>query len=210
MYVPAQFEEDRPEVLQQLMREHSLGTLVTLGVEGLNADHIPFEIDPAPAPFGTLRAHVARNNPLWRNCSPDVESLIVFQGAQTYISPSWYASKQENHRVVPTFNYMVVHAYGRLRAIEDRAWLVALLGRLTDKYEAGRTPPWRMSDAPADYLEKMLPAIVGIEIPVTKLIGKWKVSQNQPMANRTSVERALRAEGGESAIAMADAVARRA
>lgn len=209
MYIPAQFEEARPEVLHRLMRAHSLGTLVTLGPGGLNANHIPFEIDPAPAPFGTLRAHVARNNPVWRDWPAEVDSLVVFQGAQAYISPSWYATKQETHRVVPTYNYMVVHAYGRPRMIDDPAWLLALLERLTDRYEAGRAQPWRVSDAPADYTRKLLSAIVGIEMPITKLIGKWKVSQNQPQANRVGVERGLRTEGDERAVAMADALARR-
>lgn len=209
MYVPAQFEETRPEALRQLMRDHSLGTLVTLGADGLNANHIPFEIDSEPAPFGTLRAHVARNNPVWRNWSTEVDSLVVFQGAQTYISPSWYATKQETHRVVPTYNYMVVHVYGRPRMTDDPAWLMALLERQTNTHEAGRAQPWRIGDAPADYIEKLLAAIVGIEIPITKLIGKWKVSQNQPKANRISVERALREAGDEDAVAMADALARR-
>lgn len=208
MYVPSQFEESRPAALHRLMRTHSLGTLVTLGSEGLNANHIPFEIDPEPAPFGTLRAHVARNNPVWRDWPADIDALVVFQGAHAYISPSWYATKQETHRVVPTYNYMVVHAYGRPRVVDDAAWLMALLARTTDRHEAGRAPPWRVSDAPADYIEKMLAAVVGIEIPITKLIGKWKVSQNQPESNRASVERVLRDAGGENGVAMADAIAR--
>lgn len=213
MYVPPHFEESRPEVMHELIRRHPLGTLVTLGENGLNANHIPFEIDPDPAPFGTLRAHVARNNPVWREHANDMEALVVFQGAHAYISPSWYATKQEDPRVVPTYNYMAVHAYGPLRVVEDRDWLRALLERLTNANEAVAHGPegaglWRISDAPESYIEKMLAAIVGIEIPVSRLVGKWKVSQNQPSVNRGSVERALRATGGESNAAMADAVAR--
>lgn len=209
MYIPSHFEETRVDVMLQLMREHALGTLVTLGSSGLEANHIPFEIAPEPAPFGTLRAHIARSNPLWRDYSPEV--LVVFQGAQTYISPSWYASKKENGKVVPTYNYMVVHAYGQLRVIDDPAWVRAQLERLTAGYEAGRPQPWKIDDAPAEFIEKLLPAIVGIEIPVTRLLGKWKVSQNQPRMNRVSVENGLRAAGDKNAaaMAMADAVAQR-
>lgn len=208
MYVPSQFEESRIDVLHALMREHALGTLVTLGADGLNANHIPFELDAGHAPFGVLRAHVARNNPMWRDCSTAVEPLVVFQGAQTYISPSLYATKKDDGRVVPTYNYMVVHAYGKLRVIEDPEWLRGLLARLTDRHEAGRAQAWKISDAPAEYIDKLLPAIVGIEIPITKLVGKWKVSQNQPKVNRVSVELGLKEAGGEQALAMADAVAR--
>lgn len=209
MYIPTHFEEKRPEALHQLMREHALGTLVTLGSEGLNANHLPFEFDPAPAPFGILRAHVARNNPVWRDFSPDVEAMAIFQGAQAYISPSWYATKKDDERVVPTYNYMVVHAYGGLRVVDDPVWLRALLERLTNRYEARNPQPWKVDDAPADFIEKLLPTIVGIEIPITRLIGKWKVSQNQPAVNRAGVEQGLRSEGGDNAAMMADAVARR-
>jgi transcriptional regulator len=209
MYIPTHFEEKRPEVLHQLMREHALGTLVTLGSEGLNANHIPFEFDPEPGPFGTLRAHVARNNPAWRDFSSDVEAMAIFQGAQAYISPSWYATKKDDERVVPTYNYMVVHAYGGLRVVDDPVWLRALLERLTNRYEARNPQPWKVDDAPADYIEKLLPSIVGIEIPIARLIGKWKVSQNQPAVNRAGVEQGLRSEGGDNAAMMADAVARR-
>jgi transcriptional regulator len=206
VYVPSHFEEKRPEVLHQLMREHALGTLVTLGQDGLNANHIPFEFDPEPAPFGTLRAHVARSNPVWRDFSKDIEALVVFQGASSYITPSWYASKQVDGMVVPTYNYMVVHAYGAMRMIDDPAWLLGLLERLTDRHEAGMAGPWKVADAPRDYVEKLLSAIVGIEIPISRLVGKWKVSQNQPEANRASVVSGLRETGDDNAMAMARAV----
>lgn len=209
MYLPAHFEETRAELLHRLMRKHPLGTLVTLENGGLNANHIPFEFDAGPTPFGVLRAHVPRANPVWREASTDVDTLVVFQGPQTYITPSWYATKQETGRAVPTYNYMVVHAYGPLRVIDDAGWLREHLERLTGHFERGRAHPWKVSDAPDEYIAKLLPALVGIEIPITRLLGKWKVSQNQPQANRVGVERGLRESGGGSAIAMADELARR-
>lgn len=209
MYVPSNFAENRNEVMQQLMREHSLGTLVTLGSTGLNANHIPFEVDPAAGPFGTLRAHVARSNPVWQDFDQELESMVIFQGPQAYITPSWYATKKDSGRVVPTYNYMVVHAYGRLRTIDDPAWVRGQLARLTAGHEAGRAQPWTLEDAPADYIEKLLSVIVGIEISITRLVGKWKVSQNQPEINRVSVENGLRMQGGDNGLAMADAVAKR-
>lgn len=212
MYVPPHFEESRPEVMHGLILRHPLGTLVTLGGDGLNANHIPFEIDPSPAPFGTLRAHVARNNPVWREYANDLDALVVFQGAQAYISPSWYATKREDPRVVPTYNYMAVHAYGRLRVVEDREWLRGLLERLTNANEenahgAHSADLWRIGDAPDSYIEKMMAAIVGIEMPVSRLIGKWKVSQNQPQVNREGVVRALRATGEGIGAEMAETIA---
>jgi len=207
MFVPRQFEEKRAEVMHALMRAHPLGTLVTVGSSGLNANHIPFEIDPAQGEFGTLRAHVARANPFWKDCAPDVESLVVFQGAQCYVSPSWYPTKEVDGRAVPTWNYMVAHAYGPLGVIDDAAWVRAQLERLSERHEAGRPHPWRVDDAPAEYIDKLLKAIVGIEIPISRLVGKWKVSQNQPAENRTGVEQGLREQGGDVALAMASAVA---
>lgn len=202
MYVPAHFEETRPEVLHELIREHGLAALVTLGPDGLNANHIPLELDPAPAPLGTLRGHVARGNPVWRDFSRDVEALAVFQGPQAYVSPSWYQTKRETGKVVPTYNYVVVHAYGPMRVIEDRAWLRSLVERLTNRYEAGTPQPWKVTDAPADFVEQMLGAIVGIEIPLTRLVGKWKVSQNRPAADREGVVAALSESSGGDARAM--------
>jgi transcriptional regulator len=207
MYLPPYFEEQRPDALQKLMREHPLGMLVTLDPGGLNANPIPFLYDPAPAPFGTLRAHVARSNPVWKTFSRDVDALVLFQGPQAYVSPSWYASKKEHGKVVPTWNYMVVQASGPLRVIEDAAWLQGLLTQLTDRHEAGHQVPWKLSDAPADYIAKLLDAIVGLEIPVAGLTGKWKVSQNRSAADRAGVAQGLAALGGEDAVGMAEEVA---
>jgi transcriptional regulator len=209
MYLPAHFEETRAELLQRLMRQHPLGTLVTLESGGLNANHVPFEYDDGPAPFGVLRAHVPRANPVWREASAAMDALVVFQGAQTYVTPSWYATKQETGRAVPTYNYMVVHAYGPLRVIDDAVWLRAHLERLTGHFESEREHPWKVADAPDEYIAKLLTVLVGIEIPINRLLGKWKVSQNQPHVNRVGVERGLRESGSEGAIVMADEIARR-
>ena len=206
MYLPSHFEESRIEVLARLIHDHPLATFVTLGADGLNANHIPFELDPTPAPFGTLRGHVARGNPVWRESSKDIEALLVFQGPQAYISPSWYPTKKETGKVVPTYNYIVVHAYGPLRIVEDRAWLRALVERLTNRHEASKPEPWKVTDAPAEYIEQMLGAIIGVEIPLTRLVGKWKVSQNRPAVDRDGVVSALGEMEDQDARAMSDLV----
>ena len=207
MYVPAHFAETRTEVLHQLICTRPLAALVTLGPEGLNANHMPFEIEPDPVPFGTLRGHVARGNPVWHDFSKDLEALLIFQGPKAYISPSWYPTKQETGKVVPTYNYMVVHAYGPLRIIEDRAWLRGLVDRLTNRFEAAGPQSWKITDAPRDYIETMLGAIVGIEIPVTRLVGKWKTSQNRPAVDRAGVVKGLREIDDRDAATMASVVA---
>jgi transcriptional regulator len=203
MYLPRHFEETRVDVLHGLMRAHPLGALVTLGPDGLEANHIPFEIDPDPAPFGTLRGHVARANPVWRELSRGADALAIFQGPATYVSPSWYPSKQEGGKVVPTWNYAVVHAYGPLRAVDDAAWLRAFVERLTNRHETRRAEPWHVTDAPTDYVDKMVTAIVGIELPVARLVGKWKTSQNRVARDRTGVAAGLEQDGSDAARAMA-------
>jgi transcriptional regulator len=206
MYLPKHFEETRIQILHELIRAHPLGALVTLTPSGLDANHIPFEVDPDPAPFGTLRGHIARANPLWRDFSRDVEALAIFQGPGTYISPSWYPTKRETAKVVPTWNYAVVHAHGALRVIDDRAWLRGFVEKLTNRHEAGRRDPWMVTDAPSDFIETQLGAIVGLEIPITRLLGKWKVSQNRPPHDRDGVVQGLSQEGRQPATAMADLV----
>lgn len=207
MYLPPHFAESRTEVLRDLIAAHPLGALVTFGPDGLNANHIPFEYDPHPQPFGTLRGHVARANPLWREFSAQVEALVIFQGPQVYVTPSWYQTKKETGRVVPTFNYIVVHAYGEMRVIEDVDWLRRFVGGLTKRFEAPREAPWAVTDAPEDFIAAQLRAIVGIEIPVARLIGKWKASQNRPLQDQQGVVRGLRESADPAARAMADAVA---
>jgi transcriptional regulator len=203
MYLPSQFEETRTEHLHALIRDYPLGALVTLGKDGLEANHIPFELHLDGSALGTLHAHVARANPVWRNFAPDLDALVVFQGPSAYISPSWYATKRETGKVVPTYNYAVVHAYGRLRVIEERAWLRALVERLTDRFEAASAQPWKVTDAPAGYIDNLLGAIVGLELPVSRLLGKWKMSQNRPEVDFPGIVRGLRGRADASAMAVA-------
>jgi transcriptional regulator len=187
MYVPKAFEENRIDVMHRLIRENPLATLVVQTAGGMEANHIPLHINMDGSEFGTLVGHIARSNPLWKIFSAEAQVLVIFQGANTYISPSWYATKKENGKVAPTWNYAVVHASGFMRAIEDPVWIRDLLNTLTDEHEAQFTQPWSVSDAPADYVEKLIDAVVGIEISISTMIGKWKVSQNQPENNRQSV-----------------------
>ena len=207
MYEVAAFREDRIDVMHALIRSHPLATLVTRADGALEANHLPLLIDPLPTPQGTLRGHVARANPLWRQAHKGHEVLAIFQGPQAYVTPSWYPSKRETGKVVPTWNYAVVHAYGTLIVRDDRDWLRDLVTRLTDQQEAGRSQPWSIADAPAEYIERMLATIVGIEIPVSRLTGKWKVSQNRVDADRAGVVDGLGQLGDTQAQAMAGLVA---
>jgi len=203
MYLPAHFAESRPDVLATLVRSHPFGLLVTQNSDGgIDANSIPFVLDPGTAGTpGVLRGHVARANPLWQTARGDVDSLVVFQGPQGYVSPAWYPSKAEHGKVVPTWNYVMVQGRGRLSAIDDAAWLHAFVTRLTERHEGTRDAPWAVSDAPADYVATMLGAIVGIEIVLTSLTGKWKVSQNRPAADRAGVVAGLAREHGDPALA---------
>lgn len=208
MYDAEAFREERVEVLHALIQAHPLATLVALTAQGLEANHIPFLIDPQPSPFGTLRGHVARANPLWRNFNADAEVIAVFQGAQGYITPSWYPTKARTGKVVPTWNYAVVHAHGPLKIHQDAEWLRELVTRLTSSQESRRDKPWQVTDAPADYVDTMLKAIVGIEIPVMRLQGKWKMSQNRLPLDKDGVIEGLKSQDDAASRAMLDAMRR--
>jgi transcriptional regulator len=195
MYLPPHFREDNPEVLRAFLREHPLAALVTAGANGLEANHIPLLYDPEPAPFGRLRGHVARANPQWQRFQPEVEALAVFQGPQAYISPNWYPTKRETGRSVPTWNYAAVHAWGQLSVYSDPVKLRGFLDQLTAAHEASQPEPWKPSDAPPDYIDALLKAIVGIEIVITRLEGKWKVSQNQAERDRAGAAQELESLG---------------
>ena len=191
MYKMAGFEEKRSEALFDLMRAHSLGTVCVAGDAGLAAYHVPFELiaPTEQAPFGILRGHVARNNDLWRLAQRP--ALVVFNGPSAYIAPALYEEKQVHGKVVPTYNYAVAHAHGRLCAIDDPAWMVELLGRLTDQHEAGRAEPWNIADAPRDFIDKLMTHLVGIEIVIERLEGMSKMSQNRSARDRANIRAAI-------------------
>lgn len=191
MYVPRLFREDNPEVIADLIRQHPLASLVTLGPDGLELSPVPLLYDPTPrpdAPHGVLRGHLARANPQWQHFNPAVPTLAIFTGPNAYISPNWYPSKAEHGKAVPTWNYAVVEAQGPLRVIEDTDELRGLLTELTATHEASQPHAWKLEDAPEDYLAAQLKAVVGIEVAVTKLTGKWKMSQNRSEADREGVK----------------------
>lgn len=189
--------------MHELIRTRPLATLVTLSSNGINANHIPLHLSQTPEPFGVLRGHVARANPIWADLASEVDALAIFHGPDAYISPSWYATKQETGRVVPTWNYAVVHAYGFLRIIDDASWVRAQLEAMTRDNEADFPEPWAVSDAPDDFTEKLVGAVIGIEMVIARLSGKWKVSQNQPPQNQGSVIQGLNASGQSGAATMA-------
>ncbi len=205
MYLPSHFTETRPAELQRLLREHPLGALVFNGPHGLDANHVPFDYDPQGGTLGRLSAHVARANPLWQEVSSGSEVLVIFRGAQGYISPSWYPGKPETHRYVPTWNYEVVHAHGRLAIRDDEKYVRGVIARLTRAHEAGEPEPWRMADSPRDYIDAMVAAIVGLEIEVTRLVGKFKLGQNRETRDIDGAINALESRGSE---ALATAMAR--
>ncbi|MBF0277791.1 MAG: FMN-binding negative transcriptional regulator [SAR324 cluster bacterium] len=206
MYLPKQFEETRIEVLHQMMRSHPFAALVTLGESGICANHIPFLLDSSSGSLGTLRGHVSRGNPVWKEPSGKLEALVIFEGPNSYISPSWYPGKGEHGKVVPTWNYAIVHAYGVPQFIEDSAYLLNIVSDLTDRHESFRKLPWKVADAPRDFIENQLKAIVGIEIPINRISGKWKASQNRSEADREGVIRGLESSKNEQAKATAELV----
>src|ERR1700761_8460599 len=210
MYMPRQFEETRPQVLQSLMKSHPLSTLVVVADGGVVANHIPLMLDPTRGEHGTLRGHVARANPVWKHFGPGTAALAIFQGPDAYVSPNWYPAKKADGRVVPTWDYAIVHAHGEPRAVEDKQWLLQLVTELTDEHEGGTPEAWRVSDAPADYIDKMLGSIVGIELPIRTIQGKWKVSQNRAVADRLGVVAGLESQPGDGSAAMAALVRERA
>ncbi|MDE2166482.1 MAG: FMN-binding negative transcriptional regulator [Alphaproteobacteria bacterium] len=199
MYVPDHFSETDVGVLHETIRRIKLGTLVTFGPTGLTASHVPMLIDPEPTPFGTLSGHVARANPHWREASSDIAALAIFLGPNTYVSPASYATKHKTGKVVPTWNYVAVHTYGPVKFYDDADRLLRLVTRLTDTHEANRTNRWRVSDAPAEYTRAMLKAIVGFELPIARIEGKWKMSQNRPAEDVPGIVDALSREGDAAA-----------
>jgi transcriptional regulator len=202
LYVPPLFKEDRIDVLHAAIRQSGLGTLVTLTADGLIASHVPMLLDPEPSPHGTLLGHVARPNPQARGAVAGVQALAIFQGPDAYVTPSWYATKRETGKVVPTWNYVAIHAYGQVEFFDATDRLRAIVTGLTEREETGRAEPWAVSDAPASYVEGMLKGIVGFALPIARLEGKWKMSQNRPAADRAGVVAGLEAEGRKDVAAL--------
>ncbi|MGP0098405.1 MAG: FMN-binding negative transcriptional regulator [Terriglobales bacterium] len=187
MYIPKANEEKRVPVMQELMASRPLATLVTLGASGLFASHVPMVLEDDGSSFGVLKCHLSRANKQWRDFVPTVEALAIFAGHQHYISPTWYPGTKEHGKEVPTWNYVVVHAYGPLKVIEDSHWLLTNVEKLTNIQEAASPVPWKASDAPADFIASQLKGIVGLELPIRRLEGKWKVSQNRTERDRNGV-----------------------
>jgi transcriptional regulator len=195
MYLPSHFAVTDTEDLHRIIRSHPLGILVTHGADGLDADHIPFELDPSAGPLGTLRAHVARANPLWQRCESGSPVMVIFRGAEAFVSPSWYPSKHETHRQVPTWNYEVVHAHGTLSVHDDPRVVRGVVARLTRQHEAAEPKPWKMTDSAPEYIDDLLSRIVGIQITLTSLVGKSKLSQNREARDRLGAADVLAARG---------------
>jgi transcriptional regulator len=179
MYVPEQFKESDVAAMQALIAHRAFGTLVTHGQSGLDANHVPFEFCASEGELGTLQAHVARANPVWQDVTDNDDVLVIFNAGDAYISPTWYPSKHEHHKQVPTWNYVVVHAHGRIRLRDDEKFVRGVVARLTRSHEAQETKPWKMGDAPSDYVEEQLKAIVGLEVEITRLVGKRKLGQHK-------------------------------
>ncbi|MCA0023006.1 MULTISPECIES: FMN-binding negative transcriptional regulator [unclassified Mesorhizobium] len=200
MYQPPHFQETRPEVLHGLIRAHPLGLLVSSGPEGPVADAIPFLIDADVGPNGRLRAHLARANPQWRLIADNPAStvLIVFQGTDAYVTPSWYETKRETGKVVPTWNYAIVQVRGTAKVIDDQDWLARQIADLTASQEGTREAPWAVTDAPAPFIQSQIKGIIGLEIDIAEIHGKWKVSQNRPVADRAGVAHGLESETANS------------
>ncbi len=202
MYIPKAHEENRIEVLHDLIESQPLASLVTMGQSGLFASHLPMVLERGTGTHGLLKGHLSRANRQWRDFEPSVEALAIFSGPQHYITPSWYPEKFETGKVVPTWNYAVVHAYGHLKVIEDATWLMEHLRSLTSIHEAPSPIPWQVSDAPADFVESMLKGIVGLELPIERIEGKWKVSQNRPEGDRAGVAKGLKLLNTPESLAM--------
>jgi transcriptional regulator len=198
MYLPDHFAERRVEVLHEVLRHAGLATLVTVGADGLDASHVPLLLEPGPGPLGRLLGHVARANPQWSATPAGAAALAIVLGPDAYVTPSWYATKHETGRVVPTWNYLAIHAHGTVRFFHEPARLLEVVTRLTDRHEQARPHPWRVSDAPPDHVAGLLEAIVGLELTITRLEGKWKASQNRSEADRRGVEEGLRGDGRDA------------
>ena len=207
MYTPEAFKEGRTEVLHELIRQFPLATLVIPERGDVVINHLPIVLRRDAAPRGTLVGHVPKTNAVWELMNGDRRATAVFQGANAYITPSWYPSKHEHGRAVPTWNYAVVHVRGKPRAIDDSRWVLTHLEELTETLESSQALPWKVSDAPQDFTDRMVSQLVGIEMPIDAIEGKWKTSQNRPHADQIGVVAGLKSRGDDESLAMAELVA---
>ena len=187
MYCPAAFRQDDLPTLHAQLRSSGLAIVTSRGAQGLQASHLPLLLAPEEGEFGTLYGHFARANPHWRDLASGAEALVVFSGADAYVHPGWYPAKAEHGKVVPTWNYIAVHARGQAEVFDEPERLLQLVSRLSDRHEQGRAQPWAVEDAPRDYIDAMLRAIIGFALPIRRLEGKWKLSQNRSEADQAGV-----------------------
>ena len=206
MYTPGAFREERTDVLMAAMGDIGTAAVVSTGPDGLVASHVPVELDPEPAPLGVIRCHFALPNPQAKAIAAGQELLFIFQGPQGYVTPSWYPTKRRTGKVVPTLNYVAVHAYGTVSGFLEGDGLRAHLAALTDRFEGSYDPPWKIDDAPAEFIEAMCRAITGIQVPLTRIEGKWKLSQNRDEGDRRGVVEGLRERGDPASLTLADLV----
>lgn len=197
MYVPPHFAEPNTELLHDLIEKNALGILITNGGSGLDANHLPFELNKAQGAEGVLHSHVARANPVWQDVATGDEVLVVFRAADAYIAPNWYPSKREFKKQVPTWNYLVAHVHGRVTIHDDERYVRGVVARLTRTHEATQADPWKMTDGPKDYIDMMLKNIVGVEIEITRLTGKFKLSQNREARDILEAGEMLQKQGDE-------------
>jgi transcriptional regulator len=202
MYQPVHFVEEDLPTLHALISAHPLGLLISTDAGDLQANPIPFLLDEKTGEHGTLRAHLARANPQWQHLEKAAKALVVFQGSDAYVTPSWYQSKKDHGKVVPTWNYVMVQVRGAIRVIDDADWLHSQLTALTDRHERGRLQPWSIHDAPDNFIDAQKRAIIGLEMEITEISGKWKVSQNRPVADRKGVAEGLAYEGQNAMAAL--------
>ncbi len=205
MYIPTQFAEDRLPILHEAIRQTGLANLVTTGPDGIIASPLPLMLDADAGPYGTLYGHLARGNPQWRTSDTAIEALAIFMGPDSYVSPSYYETKRETGKVVPTWNYVTIHAYGAITFSDDLGRLLEVVTRLTARHEGGRATPWQVTDAPPAFTQSQLKGIVAFEMPIARLQGKWKMSQNRNLPDQAGVIAGLRADGKEEVAAVVEA-----
>ena len=206
MYVQTLFEEKRAHVMHELMQRYSLGSLILMTPSGMETNSLPMEVDTSSGEFGTLRCHFGRSNPIWKNLIHGMDAMVIFQGPNAYISPRWYVAGQKSKKALPSWNFAVVHAYGTPQVVDDKSWLLKHLAALVAQNECRQPMPWSLAEAPVDFVQQAAEQLIGVEIPITKLVGKWLVSQQRTVADRESLVSALRGCPHDISAAVADLI----